>query len=147
MYKTNILVLALVSLITGCSSLHESSPSPALNSKVTADFSADIEVGNVTKGSAQKIIILGIPFGDTKYANGVNYGASGSISIFDGIYGYNQVELAKSAAAYNALKKMSADILIAPRYTVDEFNFFYLFRTIDVDVTGYSGSIKSVKQK
>jgi hypothetical protein len=145
MYKSNILVLALVSLITGCSTLNESTPSPALNTKVTADFSADIEVGNVTKGSSQTTIILGIPFGDTKYANGVNYGASGS--IFDGIYGYNQVELAKSAAAYNALKKMSADILIAPRYTVDEFNFFYLFRTIDVDVTGYSGSIKSVKQK
>jgi len=145
MYKINILVLALVSFITGCSTLNESTPSPALNSKVDAAFSADIEVGNVTKGSAQKIIILGIPFGDTKYADGVNYGASGK--IFDVIYGYNQVELAKSAAAYNALKKKGADILIAPRYTVDEFNFFYIFRVIDVDVTGFSASIKSVKQK
>ena len=146
MYNAKLLFIFLFcALIAGCSSLIESAPSPALNSKITADFSPDIEVGNATKGSSHSTIILGFTFGDTKYVEGINYGANHT--ILDGFYGYGPIELTKSAAAYKALKSKNADILIAPRYTVDEFNFFYLYRTIDVDVTGFTGTVKSVKQK
>ena len=133
----------LISMVmAGCSSLNQSAPSQALSSQVNADFSADVEVGSITKGKSHTTILFGfITFGDSKFADGVNDGTSKPS------FGFSPAEDAKSAAAYNALKKSNADILVAPRYTVDDFNFLNIFRTIDAEVTGYAGTIKSVKQK
>jgi hypothetical protein len=133
---------ALLASTVACSTFNQSAPSQGLQSQINADFAADIEVGSVTKGRSRTIVLLGfITLGDSKYADGVNYGVSKPS------FGFGATEDAKSAAAYNALKKTNADILVAPRYTVDEFNFLGIYRTIDAEVVGFSANIKSVKQK
>ena len=137
-----VLILSFPLLGVGCSTLNQSAPSQALNSSVNVDFAADVEVGGITKGRSHTTILFGfITFGDSKFADGVNYGTSKPT------FGFSAAEDAKSAAAYNALKKSNADVLVAPRYTVDDFNFLHIFRTTDAEATGYSGTIKSVKQK
>ncbi len=136
------LILSFPTLMVGCSTLNQSAPSQALTSSVNVDFAADVEVGGITKGSSKTTILFGfIKLGDSKFADGVNYGTNKPL------FGFSAAEDAKSAAAYKALKKSNADVLVAPRYTVDEFNFLHIFRTIDAEVTGYAGTIKAVKQK
>lgn len=133
---------ALLASTVACTTLNQSAPSQGLQSQVSADFAADVEVGNLAKGRSRTVVILGfITLGDSKFADGVNYGVNKPS------FGFGATEDTKSAAAYNALKKTNADILVAPRYTVDEFNFFGIYKTIDAEVVGYSGTIKSVKQK
>jgi len=137
-----ISALALSMAFVGCSSLNQSAPSSGMKSSIEADFSPEIEVGPKATGRSKTTVILGfIKLGDSQYADGVNYGV-GKPS-----FGFGATEDAKSAAAYKALQTNKSDILVAPRYTVDEFNFLYIFRTIDAEVTGFTGKIKSVKQK
>ena len=137
-----ISALALSMAFVGCSSLNQSAPSTGLSSSVEADFAADIELGPKATGRSKTTVILGfIKLGDSQFADGVNYGV-GKPS-----FGFGATEDAKSAAAYKALQTNKSDSLVAPRYTVDEFNFLYIFRTIDAEVTGFTGKIKSVKQK
>ena len=134
--------LALSVTFVGCSSLNQSAPSNALQSSIEADFKPEIEIGPITTGRSKTTVIFGfIKFGDSQYADGVNYGV-GKPS-----FGSGAIEEAKSAAAYKALQANKSDLLVAPKYTVDEFNFLNIFRTFDAEVTGYSGKIKSVKQK
>jgi hypothetical protein len=134
--------LALSVTFVGCSSLNQSAPSNALQSSIEAEFSPDIEIGPRVTGRSKTTVIFGfLRFGDSQFADGVNYGV-GKPS-----FGSGAVEEAKSAAAYKALQTSKADLLVAPKYTVDEFNFLNIFRTFDAEVTGFSGKIKSVKQK
>jgi len=134
--------LALSVTFVGCSSLNQSAPSNALRSSIEAEFSPDIEIGPRVTGRSKTTVIFGfLRFGDSQFADGVNYGV-GKPS-----FGSGAVEEAKSAAAYKALQTSKADLLVAPKYTVDEFNFLNIFRTFDAEVTGFSGKIKSVKQK
>ena len=134
--------LCIPVMMVGCSTLNQSANSEGMTSRLNVDFAADIDVGSLTKGQSHTTILFGIfTFGDSKFADGVNYGTNKTS------FGFSPSEDAKSAAAYNALKKTNADILVAPRYTVEEFNFLNIFKTIDAEVTGYSGTIKSVKQK
>ena len=141
-YTKLLSVLALSVTFAGCSSLNQSAPSSGMSSSIEADFSPEIEIGPRVTGRSKTTVIFGfIKFGDSQFADGINYGV-GKPS-----FGSGAVEEAKSAAAYKALQTNKSDLLVAPKYTVDEFNFLNIFRTFDAEVTGFGGKIKSVTQK
>jgi hypothetical protein len=54
------------------------------------------------------------------------------------------VSNAKAAAAYKAVKSSGADLLVAPRYEVT-VNDYFIFKQVNVKVTGNKGSIKSIR--
>ena len=141
--STTLKLAALASLValTGCSSLNQSAVSPAIEQKLVTEFKADVEVGKKTSAKSTTTVILGfIKLGDNQFADGVNYGTGFSI-------GFGSAEGAKSAAAYKAIKAANADILVAPTYVVKEDGFGFLYSTIEAEVTGFAGTVKSVKQK
>jgi len=143
-FKVFCLFVALS--LTACASLNQSAQSPALNVKVTSEMSADIQVGAKTSGSSHTTVILGfIKLGDNKFADGVNFFSEEGKGFSLGFA--SAADDAKSAAAYKAIQSANADILVAPKYVVQEFNFLGIYKTYDADVTGFAGNIKSVKQK
>jgi hypothetical protein len=136
-----LMSVASLVVLTGCSSLNQSAVSPSLKQEVTTEFKADVEVGKKTTGKSTTTVILGfIKLGDSQFADGVSYGTGFSFSL-------GGAEGAKSAAAYKAIKAANADILVAPTYIVKEEGFGPIYTTIEAEVTGFAGTVKSVKQK
>ncbi|WP_236072767.1 hypothetical protein [Marinobacter nauticus] len=131
--------------MTGCSSLNTSAPSLPLSGAVATDVKADIEVGEKITGESSSTRILFFTLGaETEYADGVAYSAGGSGGSLLPFSAPNPVESVKAAAAYNAIQKSGADVIVAPRYTVKQDDFV-VFGTISVTVEGYKGTITSIK--
>lgn len=155
--KKMALLLAAVGMLglTGCSNLSTNVQSSNVAIGTTANFQADLNVGDKISGTCSVTSILGlINLGDTdKEASGVTFDATNSVagqggkSPFDLIVGLNPDPVAKCAraAAYNAVIKNGADVIFAPRYTAEITNFI-LFKTINVNLTGYKATIKGFKQ-
>lgn len=114
-----------------------------ISAPLETNVKADVEVGEKISGKASvtKILFFTIA-NDKKFADGVAYGAGGSAA--SALPFENPVSKAKSAAAYKAVTESGADIIIAPRYTVEAEDFL-VFGTINVTVEGYKGTIKSIK--
>ena len=128
------------SLLTGCVSTHESAGAVPYHRAVTTKLKADVDVGGKIDGKSSGIVILGLftLMEDNEFADGVYY-----------INGKNNVgpinletpaDRIKSAAAFRAINDNDADLIVIPRYTVVEKNYF-LFKFVDVDVEGYKGNI------
>ncbi|MDN8558378.1 hypothetical protein [Citrobacter werkmanii] len=126
--------------LTGCSSYNNSQPTEPFVGKVESSVKADVTVGEKISGESKANIAMGfIKWGEgNHYVDGVNYGTGDVLSFAD------QTASVKAAAAYNAVKNSGADLIVAPRYEVTVHNYV-LFKTIDVVVTGYKGTIASVK--
>jgi hypothetical protein len=134
--------LVLAGALSGCSSLNVSSNSMPVTAPLQTDIKADVEVGEKISGKASVTKILFFTIGsDKQFADGVSYGGSGGGM---GLPFGDPVSKAKSAAAYKAVTSSGADIIVAPRYTV-ETDDFVVFGTINVTVEGYKGTIKSIK--
>ncbi|MDC9729076.1 MAG: hypothetical protein PSN04_07085 [Methyloprofundus sp.] len=136
-------LLSTAILTTGCASRNASQASSPLDpgSVVGHQLEADISVGGKISGEASATVILYLfTIGDTKRAEGVNYGIGG---IFSGLGASNDI---KDAAAYDAVTKSSADIIVAPRYVVDVQNYF-LWKEFHSSVTGYKGTITKIEQR
>jgi hypothetical protein len=135
-----VLFIFWVVMVSGCSSLNKSQYSSNLQVSTVAPLQADIEVGKKISGNASMTRVLGIfVFGPDKYVDGVSYGQS-SKSMFS-MYDYDDL---KSAAAYMAVNKSGADVIVAPQYVVEQNNYL-LFKTVNVTVNGYEGNIKGFK--
>lgn len=142
MLKIATLGLSIL-LLTGCSSLHTSQPNATLNATINANFKANIDVGESITGKSEVTTIFGIfTFGDSKFSDGVNYGVNsgGFASMLGGT-----VEEAKSAAAYNAVSNSKADLILLPRYTIEENSYFF-FKTTTVSVVGNKGTLRSIAE-
>ncbi len=139
--KSVIVLTAIATLtLSGCSPTHISQPSSPLHSKVEAPLKADLSVGNKISGSAKSTQILGfINLGPSKFADGVNYGAGSEVSLFDAFAGV------KAAAAYDATTKAKADVIVAPRYTIETSDYL-VFKTTTAKVDGYKGTLNSVSK-
>ncbi|MBK1873862.1 hypothetical protein FE848_11550 [Marinobacter sp. 1-3A] len=113
-----------------------------ITAPLQTDIKADVEVGEKITGKASVTKILFFTIGsDKQFADGVSYGgSSGGMGLPFG----DPVSKAKSAAAYKAVTASGADIIVAPRYTVETEDFL-VFGTINVTVEGYKGTIKSIK--
>ncbi|MDN6320240.1 MAG: hypothetical protein L0J77_10790 [Marinobacter sp.] len=134
--------LVLAGALSGCSSLNVSSNSMPVTAPLQTDIKADVEVGEKITGKASVTKILFFTIGsDKQFADGVSYGGS---AAGGGLPFGNPVSKAKAAAAYKAVTASGADIIVAPRYTVEAEDFL-VFGTINVTVEGYKGTIKSIK--
>lgn len=145
--KKHLITVALAAGIltaTGCTSFNASQPSAALNTTIENGLKADIAVGGDITGQSSINILFGFIKlgGDTKFADGVNYGSS---SASTGILSFlDPVEAVKSAAAFKAVTDSQADVIVAPRYEVS-VNDFFVFKTVDVTVKGKKGTIRSIR--
>ncbi|MNJ65920.1 hypothetical protein D3C77_619600 [compost metagenome] len=72
----------------------------------------------------------------------MTYGADGGSGL--GLAAFDPVSSAKAAAAFKAVKSSDADLIVAPRYEVSVQDYF-VFKKVDVKVTGSKGSIKNIR--
>ena len=135
---------------TGCSTIRNSQYSAPLRVKVTAELKTEVEVGEKISGTASKTHLLGLfqIAGPNEFASGVDYYYNGdrdAVLLPDGGY-FDPYADVKAAAAYDAINKSGADILIAPRYKIEVTNYLIVLVT-RVTVTGYKGKIKNISSK
>ena len=141
-----VVILGILLIVSGCAGLNKSQYNTPMNVTLKAPLKADVDVnvGEKISGTASSTVVLfifeiGRP---TKFADGVTYKTSSGVGLAAMEYG--TVHRLKAAAAYDAVTKAKADILVAPNYVVDVQDQFF-FKTINVTVTGYKGTIKSIK--
>ena len=132
-----ITIVALFSvLITGCASVNQSHIYSPVGVSISSEMTANIDVDLSKKltGSAKATYFLGFfkLSGDSKYADG--YGGLGTTGKV------------KAAAAFDAISKSDGDILVSPQYVVTS-KFIFPIQTISVDVSGFEGKIKEIKNK
>lgn len=148
MKSLSLALLTASVLMTGCSTtLNKSQQSSSIDIATKSDLTADIDVdmNKVLKGSAQQVTVLG--FIDIEkaeqFADGVTYnGGSSGFSLFSG----GIVESTKAAAAYRAVAKQEADVIVAPQYIVRvESKFLGLYKKVTASVTGYAGKIRNIR--
>jgi hypothetical protein len=133
--------ILMAGAVTGCTSMNMSTSAMPLTAPIQSNVKADIQVGEKITGQSSVTKVLFFSLGaDKEFADGITYGDSGGSGFLLG----DPIGDAKSAAAYKAVKASGADVIVLPRYTVKEKNYF-VFSTIDVSVEGYKGTIKSVK--
>jgi len=132
-----ITIVALFSvLITGCASVNQSHIYSPVGVSISSEMTANIDVDLSKKltASAKATYFLGFfkLSGDSKYADGYGgLGATGKV---------------KAAAAFDAISKSDGDILVSPQYVVTS-KFIFPIQTISVDVSGFEGKIKEIKNK
>ncbi len=134
--------------LSSCSSINKSHLNSGIHLKVDSDMTARIEVDTTKKltGYASGVYLLHLfkVSGDSKYADGVDYG--------DGKPGFIERLLSKeydvkAAASYNAIRTSNADVLVSPQYIIETNNWNPIYKQIKVKVTGYPGRIISIKNK
>lgn len=137
-------VATLIATTSGCVSYNVSQPAAPLSGDVKTDLKADVKVGEAISGESSTNILFGwlALGGDSQFADGVTYGAAGGSAM--GLPLPDPVSNAKAAAAYKAVKSSGADLLVAPRYEVT-VNDYFIFKQVNVKVTGNKGSIKSIR--
>lgn len=113
-----------------------------LTGQVDAQLKADVAVGEKISGQSSTNILFGWLQlgGDNQFADGVGYGGTGA-SVFSLL---DPVASTKAAAAYKAVKSSGSDLIVAPRYEVKVEDYF-IYKKVDVTVTGNKGSIKSIR--
>ncbi|WP_426142404.1 hypothetical protein [Pseudomonas sp. DWP3-1-2] len=142
-------IATLIATTSGCVSYNMSQPSAPLEGVVRSDLKADVKVGETISGqSSTNILFNFFAFGgDTQFADGVVYGAGGGGGGALGGLGLpipDPISTTKAAAAYKAVKSSGADLIVAPRYEVSVKDYF-IFKKVDVKVTGNKGSISSIR--
>ena len=65
-------------------------------------------------------------------------------SFFNAINVFNVVENAKGQAIHDAITLSNADLIVNPKFTITE-NDFFIFKSVTCEVTGKKGTIKSIK--
>lgn len=137
-------VAALIATTSGCVSYNVSQPSAPLEGTVKTELKADVKVGGTITGESSTNVFNFLSFGgDNHFADGVTYGgASGGGGL--GLALPDPVSTAKAAAAYKAVKSSGADLIVAPRYEVSVQDYF-IFKKVNVKVTGSKGSISSIR--
>ena len=126
---------------TGCMSHNVSQPNAPIAGTVTADLKANIDVGGEITGQSTSNILFGVLkiSGDSQFADGVSYGGPApAFSLPD------PISATKAAAAYKAVKSSGSDLIVAPRYAVSVQDYF-IFKKVNVTVTGNKGSIKNIR--
>jgi hypothetical protein len=138
-----IIGIAALTVICGCSSTHISQWSSPLDVKLEANVTPLLDIGDEIKGTATITRYVFVSVGATEFADGVEY-TTDSGSLGYSLFG-NAIAEGKAAAAYDACKKAGADVIIAPRYTVETKDYVVYAKTT-VNVKGYKGVFKGLKK-
>jgi hypothetical protein len=80
---------------------------------------------------------------ESKFLSVVEY-PSDSGSLGFSLFG-NPIGQGKAAAAFDACNKAKADVIIAPRYTVETMSYVVYSKTT-ITVKGYKGVFKGLKK-
>ncbi len=129
-----MMVLALSFLVTtGCSVTNKSSLSAPVSVAASSNLYASVEVGEAISGTTRATSFLYfLPLsGPDTFADGVFGGMAGGL---------------KAAAAYDAISKSGAEIIVNPQYVVTAKGGL-LIQNTTVDVTGYKGTITSIEDQ
>jgi len=116
---------------TGCGTTNKSTLSAPVSVAAQTNLYANVDVGDQISGTAMSrtfLTFLTLSGPDT-YADGVFGGLSSGL---------------KAAAAYDAISKSGADIIVNPQYVVVGKGGL-IFQTTTVDVTGFKGIITSIE--
>jgi hypothetical protein len=137
-------LVSVMALATGCTSLNVSQPIAPVAGVVKTNLKADVAVGERISGESKVNVLFGfIKFGgDSQFADGVTYGAESGSGM--SLAAFDPVSSVKSAAAYKAVTNANADLIVAPRYEVNVQDYF-IFKKVDVKVTGNKGTINSIR--
>jgi hypothetical protein len=142
------LLLAVVALASGCTTHNYAKVGNNVDVVQFANVEAGLEVGQPVEAQVQVteifgFIKLGMP---NEFADGVSYGAGGGGGgLLSGIMGPGTAELAKSAAAYKALKGGEYDVLLGARYYV-KTDWFLVATKYDVTVKGTGAKVTGFTQ-
>ena len=113
--------------------------SPLVVTTITSKLFADVDAGPKIEGHASKSCLFWLFCSSPgKYADGVSYNTGSQEFIYFDISGAADV---KAAAAYDAVTKSKADVIIAPQYVLETTNYL-VYKSWDVTVTGYLGTIR-----
>ncbi len=145
-----VFLLVIVFVFASCTTIiNKSQPNGGLAVNVTSNLNADVDVNlnKKLKGTASESAVLWMIHTNSSgsYLDGISYGEGSSSGLFSG----GIVDRAKAAAAYNAVKTAGeeVDVLVAPQYIINQRSFLGLYKVVTVQVTGYAGRIRSIKNK
>lgn len=137
-------IATLIATTSGCVSYNVSQPSASLSGDVKTDLKADVKVGEAISGESSTNVLFGWLNigGDTQFADGVTYGGPSGGGM--GLPLPDPISSTKAAAAFKAVKSSGSDLIVAPRYEVT-VNDYFIFKQVNVKVTGNKGSIQSIR--
>jgi len=147
-FKNLLLSLTMLSLFSCTTMINKSQTNGSIDISIAGNLKADIDVdmSRKLKGVGSESVLFGMikMKSARNYLDGVTYGGGESGG---GFFSDGAISRAKAAAAYDAIKKAGdVDVLVAPQYTVHQSKvFFGAYRTVSVQVVGYAGKIKSIK--
>jgi len=141
---------------TSCTNVSYNQLEGNIDVKITASLNADITVGDKITGTGNETVILWLfrlP-GKRFKAEGdvVAYSSESPASVnipilsslFNTINVFNVVENAKGQAIHDAITLSNADLIVNPKFTITE-NDFFIFKSVKCEVTGKKGTIKTIK--
>ena len=137
-------IATLIATTSGCVSYNVGQPSASLSGDVKTDLKADVKVGEAISGESSTNVLFGWLNigGDTQFADGVTYGGASGGGM--GLPLPDPISSTKAAAAFKAVKSSGSDLIVAPRYEVT-VNDYFIFKQVNVKVTGNKGSIQSIR--
>lgn len=137
-------IATLIATTSGCVSYNVNQPSASLSGDVKTDLKADVKVGEAISGESSTNVLFGWLNigGDTQFADGVTYGGASGGGM--GLPLPDPISSTKAAAAFKAVKSSGSDLIVAPRYEVT-VNDYFIFKQVNVKVTGNKGSIQSIR--
>jgi len=148
--------LILTLLLTSCTNVSYNQLDGHIDVKITANLDASITVGDKITGSGSETVILWIfrmpgkrfkAEGDVvAYSSESPAGINIPVisSLFNAVNVFNVVENAKGQAIHDAITLSNADLIVNPKFTITE-NDFFIFKTVKCEVTGKKGTVKSIK--
>jgi len=134
--KNYYFVLVVLLLTTSCASLTKSTNSARFEASALVDpVKAEVIVDDSQKinGTSESFYLLGLfrLSGDNNFSTGV----------FSNINPFDKNTMVSSAAAYKAITKSNADVIVNPQYVIENHNYI-LWQTVKVKVTGMKGTFK-----
>lgn len=132
-----LLLLIPLCALSACQATHMSQQSVSVSPTLQANLCADIAVGGPIEGTESAGTLFKIfTFGPEAFVDGVQFGAGNSFVP-------DPDSKLKSAAAYQAVAKGGVDVIVDPRYTIKNTDYF-IYKSTVAHVQGKSGRIRSI---
>ena len=133
-----------MSAFVSCSSMDRSQSSAGVKITIESNMSAKIEVDLTKKltgyASGGYLFHIFKVSGDNKYLDDVDFnGDKGGILSY-----FSRAATVRAAAAYNAIRTSSADVLVNAQYIIEENHWNPFFKQYKVKVVGNPGRIVSI---
>jgi len=141
------IIIILTFLLNSCTNTSFNQLSSDININIEANLNANIKVGEKISGTGSESSFLWI-----FRVPGIKYRSSGASTSMTSSYPagnkilsmFSIVENAKGEAIHDAITTSKADIIINPKFTITE-NDYFIFRTVKCEVTGLKGTINKVQ--